>query len=120
MSLFRRVDIRDRRIKHMEETIDKCFKTIESMNADYLKVLGDVFVLRNVEAQLRKEIDTLRSERDHATHSTLSVNRRLGDTGCLFCGAYTDHGGLQCPKIKPTATADLAGTRSGQIGGKQP
>ena len=22
-------------------------------------------------------------------------------TGCVICGAFTDHGGLQCPKLRP-------------------
>lgn len=25
----------------------------------------------------------------------------LGHTGCVICGAFTDHGGLQCPKLLP-------------------
>lgn len=25
----------------------------------------------------------------------------LGHTGCVVCGAFTDHGGLQCPKLRP-------------------
>lgn len=24
----------------------------------------------------------------------------VGFTGCLVCGAFTDHGGLQCPRIR--------------------
>ncbi|MNJ32581.1 hypothetical protein D3C77_272480 [compost metagenome] len=24
----------------------------------------------------------------------------IGYTGCLICGVFTDHGGLQCPKLR--------------------
>ena len=24
----------------------------------------------------------------------------MGFTGCVICGVYTDHGGLQCPKLR--------------------
>jgi hypothetical protein len=27
----------------------------------------------------------------------------IGYTGCLICGKYTDHGGLQCPKMRAYA-----------------
>lgn len=27
----------------------------------------------------------------------------IGYTGCLICGEFTDHGGLQCPKLRATS-----------------
>lgn len=40
----------------------------------------------------------------------------IGYTGCVICGAYTDHGGLPCPNMRITAQSDLPETRSGQLG----
>lgn len=27
----------------------------------------------------------------------------IGYTGCVICGEFTDHGGLQCPKMRATS-----------------
>lgn len=32
---------------------------------------------------------------------------RIGYTGCVICGQYTDHQGLPCPKRMALASADL-------------
>jgi hypothetical protein len=29
----------------------------------------------------------------------------MGYTGCLVCGAYTDHGGLPCPRMRAAASS---------------
>lgn len=30
----------------------------------------------------------------------------IGYTGCVICGVFTDHGGLQCPKLRAYSCAD--------------
>lgn len=36
-------------------------------------------------------------------------DRTIGYTGCIICGAFTDHGGLQCPKLRAYSTSSIAG-----------
>ena len=66
--------------------------------------------------KLIAENEALRRERD-ARHPFKPFHEpAISFTGCVICGMYTDHGGLPCPKMRATATADLADTRSGQVG----
>jgi hypothetical protein len=32
----------------------------------------------------------------------------IGYTGCIICGAFTDHGGLQCPKLRAYSICNSA------------
>ncbi len=60
-----------------------------------------------VNTELKAEIESLRKERD-ARHPFKPFHEpSIGYTGCVICGAYTDHGGLRCPKTRATADAGL-------------
>ena len=57
--------------------------------------------------QLKAENEALRRERD-ARHPFKPFHEpAIGFTGCVICGVYTDHGGLQCPKTRATADAAM-------------
>lgn len=60
MRFFSRPDIRDQRIKHMEQTIETCFKAVKVSNMGYLRGLGDALLLRNLNDQLKAENERLR------------------------------------------------------------
>lgn len=49
-------------------------------------------LIAEVEAQ-RKEIAALKPSPIRTDKTT------IGYTGCVICGQYTDHGGLQCPNL---------------------
>ncbi|SEP58013.1 hypothetical protein SAMN03159444_00113 [Pseudomonas sp. NFACC02] len=40
---------------------------------------------------MQKELHPFRPAQDLPT---------IGHTGCVICGQFTDHGGLQCPKLR--------------------
>ncbi len=57
-------------------------------------------------AELKAENESLRKDaeqwRDLVGRAKIPV---IGYTGCVICGAYTDHGGLPCPKTRAAANA---------------
>lgn len=60
-----------------------------------------------VNTALLAENDALRKERD-ARHPFKPFHEpSIGYTGCVICGAYTDHGGLPCPNTRATTYAAM-------------
>lgn len=60
-----------------------------------------------VNAELKAEVEKLRKERD-ARHPFKPFHEpSIGYTGCVICGAYTDHGGLPCPNTRATTYAAM-------------
>lgn len=59
------------------------------------------------------EVDQLRSENERLKQELAARHPFrpaqpvpvLGHTGCVICGAFTDHGGLQCPKLRPSCVS---------------
>lgn len=50
--------------------------------------------------QLKAEVEALRREIASIKPSPISTDKTtIGYTGCLICGQYTGHGGLQCPNL---------------------
>lgn len=50
--------------------------------------------------QLKRDNEALRKEIALLKPSPISTDKTtIGYTGCIICGQYTDHGGLQCPKL---------------------
>lgn len=54
---------------------------------------SEVDSLRHEVAAMRKEIKALKP------YPVRSDKATIGYTGCIICGQYTDHGGLQCPNL---------------------
>lgn len=49
---------------------------------------------------LKAEVEELRKEVASLKPSPIQIGRTtIGYTGCVICGQYTDHGGLQCPNL---------------------
>ena len=52
-------------------------------------------------SKLRAEIESLRKQLAAAYPFKPAKDApTIGYTGCLICGQFTDHGGLQCPKLR--------------------
>lgn len=50
--------------------------------------------------QLKAEVEALRREIASIKPSPISTDKTtIGYTGCVICGQYADHWGLQCPKL---------------------
>ena len=54
---------------------------------------SEIDSLRDEVAAMRKEIEALRPSPIRTDKTT------IGYTGCIICGQFTDHGGLQCPNL---------------------
>ena len=68
--------------------------------------LEDFEALAAERDQLRTEVESLRAQLKachpfRPAHEPVTVFA----PGCLVCGQYTDHGGLQCPKTRAVCTA---------------
>lgn len=50
--------------------------------------------------QLKAEVEALRKDIAALKPSPIRTDKTtIGYTGCVICGQYTDHGGLQCPNL---------------------
>ena len=50
--------------------------------------------------ELIAEVESLRKEIASLNPFKFDTNKTtIGYTGCVICGQYTNHGGLQCPKL---------------------
>ncbi len=51
-------------------------------------------------SSLKSEIEDMRREIAALKPSPIRTDKTtIGYTGCIICGRYTDHGGLQCPNL---------------------
>ena len=61
---------------------------------------GDLLFMRAERDQLKAEVEALRKEIAALKPSPIRTDKTtIGYTGCIICGQYTDHGGLQCPNL---------------------
>lgn len=67
-------------------------ETMESINQDIAELKTQV-------EAMKKEIAALKPEKIRTDRTT------VGYTGCLVCGQYTGHGGLQCPNLAARSLA---------------
>lgn len=62
--------------------------------------VSDIESLKQEVDALRNQVDSMRKEIASLKPSPISTDKTtIGYTGCIICGQYTDHGGLQCPKL---------------------
>ena len=62
---------------------------------------------------LQEEIEQLRAANEmlkqelSARHPFRTAQKSpvVGYTGCVICGAFTDHGGLPCPRLRPSSVS---------------
>jgi len=71
-----------------------CARLCDDCNGNGVAVPTELERLKAENESLKRELEILRSP----MHAPNKIS--IGYTGCLICGAFTDHGGLQCPKLR--------------------
>lgn len=87
------------------ESRDALVRVVEQLKVENSGLRTGYEAYEQVNAELKAEVEGLRRERD-ARHPFKPFHEpAIGFTGCVICGAYTDHGGLPCPKTRAAANA---------------
>jgi hypothetical protein len=82
--------------------------SLKAMSADMRKLTRDRNAHKRESEKLQAENESLRKQLQARHPFKPEMDEiTIGYTGCLICGKYTDHGGLQCPKMRAFAISSL-------------